>query len=132
MVQNYFKSTHSSEISISLVDKNNKPLSSETKELIYVNADNGKLEVNGKHFKSEQSVLLRAINSCGRPVTKIVEINKIPKLQKREVVKREGMMKYSTVVTERTLNEYQLSNCCRHSANLKFNIIVCDDSRIIL
>jgi len=59
-------------------------------------------------------------------------IKGIPKAKKREILKREGFMKYSTIVTERTLNLYGLSNCKCSTTNLRFNIFICDNSTIIV
>lgn len=53
-------------------------------------------------------------------------------LDKKEPVVREGVMKYSTVVTQRTLDYYGLKNCKCHGTNLRFNIMICDNSRIII
>jgi hypothetical protein len=68
----------------------------------------------------------------GKAIMKDIDIGPIAKKTKREIEEREGLMKYSTIVTERTQEFYKLTNCLGHSANLKFNIIMCDNSRMIL
>lgn len=102
------------------------------RKLVKINGETGKIDVYGEHFTTKQTVMLRAITKYGTGVTKEVQINSIKKMPKRNIERREGQMKYSTIVTARTKKFYNLQNCNGHSANLNFNIIMCDYARMIL
>jgi len=65
LIYQYFNNPHPSQLNIHLVDENGRKL---TSDLITINSETLKLEVNGAQFTAAQEVYLRANNGCKKPV----------------------------------------------------------------